>query len=56
VASVLSQMWLGAGKDSRTFKDIEAALHYKGGGLSPEKVHSVFQSSLETLNDSDFQV
>jgi serpin B len=55
VASVLSQLWLGSGPDSDTFKELEQVLHYKDGGLTPQKVHQVFHSSLDTLDDPDFQ-
>jgi hypothetical protein len=56
VASVLSQLWLGSGKGSATFRQLQQGLHYKDGGLSPEKVHDVFMSSLDTLDDVDFKV
>lgn len=56
VASVLSQLWLGSGPGSPTYLELERSLHYKEGGLSPDKVHPIFQSSLDTLNDPDFQV
>lgn len=56
VASVLSQLWLGSAPESGTFTQLENVLHYKDGGLGPEKVHAVFHSGLDTGDDPDFQV
>ncbi|OXA45547.1 leukocyte elastase inhibitor [Folsomia candida] len=55
VASVLSQLWLGSAPESGTFTQLENVLHYKDGGLGPEKVHAVFHSGLDTGDDPDFQ-
>ncbi len=56
VASVLSQLWLGSAPGSPSFLELERVLHYKDGGLGPQKVHEVFHSSLDTLDDPDFKV
>lgn len=56
VASVLSQLWLGSGVGSTTYRQLEKVLFYRESGLTPNQAHQTFHPSNYGLTDDDLTV
>lgn len=56
MASVLSQLWLGSGVGSSTYRQLEKVLYYKESGLTPSQAHQTFHPSNYGVTDTDLNV
>ncbi|CAL8105285.1 unnamed protein product [Orchesella dallaii] len=53
IASVLSQLWLGSGVGSSTYRQLEKVLFYRDSGLTPSQAHQTFHPSNYGITDND---